>query len=158
MKCQRTAMEVDNNLNLSEPVSKQKSLSRRNGKTLASDKAKNVLEEGKPFKLRKSDKDIYVNNKTNFKGQLYRCEKLFDKGASQLTVHGRGAAVYKACNLALQLQELHYGTLELDIKTSTETSEDKLKASDDAGEKVSGRQNSAVHIRVFRTLSLPKLR
>jgi ribonuclease P/MRP protein subunit RPP20 len=55
------------------------------------------------------------------KGQLYKCEKFFDKGASELIIHGLGAAVYKACNLALRLKEIHYGTLEFDIKTSTVT-------------------------------------
>lgn len=53
------------------------------------------------------------------KGQLYKCEKLFDKGASELIIHGLGAAVFKAVNLALQLKEIHHGTLDLDIKTST---------------------------------------
>lgn len=50
---------------------------------------------------------------------MYKCEKLFDKGASELIIHGLGAAVYKATNLALRLKEIHHGCLDFDIKTST---------------------------------------
>lgn len=53
------------------------------------------------------------------KGQLYKCEKLFDKGASELVIHGLGAAVCKAASLALRLKEIHHETLDLDIRTST---------------------------------------
>lgn len=226
-------MEVDGNQDLSGSAAKQESLPSRNGRRLAVNNAKHVLRKRQAFGLRRDDKDIYVNNQTNFKvplspenitfssphknctcfisnrytcigcfgilflnrsvtiskGQLYKCEKLFDKGASELVIHGLGAAVYKACNLALRLKEIHYGTLELDIKTSTVTLvgryicsifqklriliniercvricgylllTDNLEAlDDDAEDEVSSRQNSAVHIRVFRTLPVPKLR
>lgn len=56
-----------------------------------------------------------------FKGQLYKCEKLFDEGKAELIIHGLGAAVYKASQLALQLKEIHYETLDLDVKTCTVT-------------------------------------
>jgi len=55
------------------------------------------------------------------KRYLRKCEKRFDKGASELIIHGLGAAVFKAVNLALRLKEIHHGTLDLDIKTSTVT-------------------------------------
>lgn len=54
-----------------------------------------------------------------FKGQLYKCEKIFDKGTSELVIHGLGAAVYKAASLALRLKEIHHETLDLDVRTST---------------------------------------
>jgi len=125
------------------------------------------------------------------KAQLYKCEKFFDKGESELIIHGLGAAVYKACNLALRLKEIHYGTLELDIKTSTVTLTGKYMFSyiyikfiqfiqfinlykiliiyllfideletldDDAEDKINNRQNSAIHIRIFRILPVSKLR
>jgi len=44
---------------------------------------------------------------------------LFDKGASELVIHGLGAAVCKAASLALQLKEIHHETLDLDIRTSS---------------------------------------
>ncbi|KAH0951732.1 hypothetical protein HN011_001710 [Eciton burchellii] len=152
-------METGNKRGSSKPISKQKSLSNRNGKTLALNNVKYILRKKQSIGLRKSDKEIYVNNKTNFKGQLYKCEKFFDKGASELIIHGLGAAVYKACNLALRLKEIHYGTLEFDIKTSTVTLTDELETlDDDAEDKINNRQNSAIHIRVFRTLPVSKLR
>lgn len=50
---------------------------------------------------------------------MKRCEKLLSNGTSEVIIHGLGSAVHRACNLALQLKEIHYGGVELDIKTST---------------------------------------
>ncbi|XP_071632124.1 ribonuclease P protein subunit p20-like isoform X3 [Temnothorax longispinosus] len=108
---------VDSNPELNETLSGQKGACRKNDK-LPLD-AKHALRKRQPFKFSRSDRDIYVNNKTPFKGQLYKCEKLFDKGASELVIHGLGAAVCKAASLALRLKEIHHETLDLDIKTST---------------------------------------
>lgn len=54
-----------------------------------------------------------------YKAQLKRCEKLLESGEPELIIHGLGAAVNRACNLALQLKGNHCGTLELDINTAT---------------------------------------
>lgn len=54
------------------------------------------------------------------KAQLKKCEKLFNIGISEIIIHGLGAAIKRACNLALQLKEIHHNSLDLDIKTSTE--------------------------------------
>lgn len=36
-----------------------------------------------------------------------------------MIIHGLGAAVQRACSLALQLQKNHYGSIGLEVKTST---------------------------------------
>lgn len=51
--------------------------------------------------------------------QLKRCEKIFDAGFSEVIIHGLGAAIHRACELALYLQKIHHQNLELDVKTST---------------------------------------
>lgn len=120
-----------------------------------------------------------------FQAQLYKCEKRLDNGASELIIHGLGAAIYKATNLALRLKEIHYGCLDFDIKTSTmqlngmfaciyigqdqvlieisfgtDTSfvTDKLESLNDKMDSEINRQNSAIHIRVFRKIPVTVLR
>ncbi|XP_072758151.1 ribonuclease P protein subunit p20 [Anoplolepis gracilipes] len=145
----------DNSRGLSETTPKRKDIRCKTGLS----NSKHVLRKKQSLELKKNGRDIYVNNKTSFKGQLYKCEKLFDKGASELVIHGLGAAVFKAVNLALKLKEIHYGTLDLDIKTSTVTLVDELETlDDDADYEVSNRQNSGIHIRVFRRVPFAVLR
>jgi len=57
--------EVDSNPGLNETISKQKGACRKNGK-LSLD-TKHALRKRQPFKFTRSDRDIYVNNKTPFK-------------------------------------------------------------------------------------------
>lgn len=76
-----------------------------------------------------------------------------------MIIHGLGAAVYRACNLALQLREIHYGGMELDIKTSTTSIIDDFEPlCDSADYETINRSNSAVHIRVFRKFSIGGLK
>ncbi|XP_015513317.1 ribonuclease P protein subunit p20 isoform X1 [Neodiprion pinetum] len=111
-----------------------------------------VIRKRLPPRLPKSDKDFYITNKTNFKAQLNKCEKLLDSGEQEIVIHALGAAVSRACNLALQLKENHHGTVDLDINTSTvDITDDFEPITDDADYEVNQRQNSAIHIRVFRT-------
>ncbi|KAF3428865.1 hypothetical protein E2986_08745 [Frieseomelitta varia] len=119
------------------------------------------IRKRQPFDTRKKrkNKDIYVTNNTNFKAQLRICEKDLSNGASEVIIHGLGAAIERACRLALQLKENHYNTVELDIKTSTVPIIDDLEPVDDNGDYVTiNRNNSAVHIRVFRKFSLGTLK
>ncbi|XP_077273569.1 ribonuclease P protein subunit p20 [Temnothorax americanus] len=149
--------KVDSNPGSNETLSGQKGACRKNDK-LPLD-AKHALRKRQPFKFSRSDRDIYVNNKTPFKGQLYKCEKLFDKGASELVIHGLGAAVCKAASLALRLKEIHHETLDLDIKTSTVDLVDNLEAlTDDVDDEINNRQNSAIHIRIVRRVPVAVLR
>ncbi|XP_015190520.1 PREDICTED: ribonuclease P protein subunit p20 [Polistes dominula] len=111
-----------------------------------------VVRKRQPTGLNKQSKlHVCVTKKTCFKAQLQRCKKLFNTGSSEIVIHGLGAAVERACNLALQLKEIHYNILELDIKTSTVELMDDIKPhnDDDDGE-MKLRRNSAIHIRVFR--------
>ncbi|XP_011162295.1 ribonuclease P protein subunit p20 isoform X1 [Solenopsis invicta] len=149
--------EVNNNPELNETVSEQKGVCRKSNKFSLD--AKHALRKRQSFKSSRSDRDIYVNNKTPFKGQLYKCEKLFDKGASEVIIHGLGAAVCKAVSLALRLKEIHHGTLDFDIRTSTVALIDELEAlTDDVDDEINNRQNSAIHIRVIRRVPVAVLR
>lgn len=53
------------------------------------------------------------------KALLKKCEKLLDSDEKEITIHGLGRAISRACNLAQNLREIHHDTLELDIKSST---------------------------------------
>nr|CAD7411158.1 unnamed protein product [Timema cristinae] len=76
-----------------------------------------VIRKRLPPRLPRRINDIYVTNKTNH--QVSRCEKLLDSGESELVIHGLGAAVAKAVNLALQLQDKYQGVVGLSVNTST---------------------------------------
>lgn len=119
--------------------------------------SKYILRKNEVLKVPKNGRDIYVNNRIPLKGYLRKCEKLFDKGASELIIHGLGAVVFKAVNLALRLKEIHHGTLDLDIKTSTVILKDNLTTLDGANCEIN-RQNSGIHIRVFRRVPFAVLR
>ncbi|XP_046817967.1 ribonuclease P protein subunit p20 [Vespa crabro] len=110
-----------------------------------------TLRKRQPKLIRQVNRDIYVTNKTDFKAQISKCEKLLNIGVSEIIIHGLGAAIDRACNLALQLKEIHHNSLDLDIKTSTaELIDDFEPLNDDYDYKVKMRRNSAIHIRVFR--------
>lgn len=119
-----------------------------------------VLRKRQPIGLiKRSNKDIYVTNKTNFKAHLNNCERLFNAGISEIVIHGLGAAINRACNLALQLKEIHHNTLDLDIKTSTtELIDDFEPLNDNHDYEMNIRRNSAIHIRVFRKEAMGILR
>uniref|UniRef100_A0A915JND2 Ribonuclease P protein subunit p20 n=1 Tax=Romanomermis culicivorax TaxID=13658 RepID=A0A915JND2_ROMCU len=101
------------------------------------------------FPTRKND--IYVTKRTNFRAQLERCRKLLDdKAFDQIFVHGLGAAVNRALNLALQLKRQSVGTLEMELNTSTiEVTDDLYPLLDDLEFRQRIRNVSAVHIRLF---------
>ncbi|XP_017892689.1 ribonuclease P protein subunit p20 [Ceratina calcarata] len=119
-----------------------------------------VIKKRQPFgTASKRIKDVFVTNKTNFKAQLKKCEKLLNNGMSEVIIHGLGAAVTRACNLALQLREAHYGGIELDIKTSTVSIIDDFEPlNDNLDYETINRNNSAVHIRAFRKFSVSSLK
>lgn len=101
------------------------------------------------FPVRKND--VYVTRRTNFKAQLARCEKLLDSGFDAVYIHGLGAAVNRAINLALQLKRRGVGSLDLAINTSTvEVTDDLEPLLDDIESQTRVRNCSAVHIKIFR--------
>ncbi|XP_056425935.1 ribonuclease P protein subunit p20 [Hyla sarda] len=97
--------------------------------------------------------DIYVNTKTDFRAQLSRCRRLLESGGQkELRVHGLGLAIGRAINLALQLQLSMPETLLLSTSTSTVELTDDMEAEggEDGEPGVRNRNNSAIHIRVYR--------
>lgn len=109
-----------------------------------------VLRKRLPRKLPKRDCDVYVTRKTDFRQQLKRCQKILDTG-NLVCIHGLGTAINRAINLALQLEETGMGTVELSVHTSTvELMDDVEPLVDDRDTETLSRNNSAVHIRVYR--------
>ncbi|KAI5945467.1 Ribonuclease P protein subunit p20 [Manis javanica] len=116
-----------------------------------------TLRKRLPHRLPRRPNDIYVNMKTDFKAQLARCQKLLDGGArgqnacTEIYIHGLGLAINRAINIALQLQAGSFGSLQVAANTSTVELVDELEPETDAQEPLTRiRNNSAIHIRVFR--------
>ncbi|XP_023613557.1 ribonuclease P protein subunit p20 isoform X1 [Myotis lucifugus] len=116
-----------------------------------------TLRKRLPHRLPRRPNDIYVNMKTDFKAQLVRCQKLLDGGArgqnacTEIYIHGLGLAINRAINIALQLQAGSFGSLQVAANTSTVELVDDLEPETDAREPLTRiRNNSAIHIRVFR--------
>lgn len=103
-----------------------------------------------PRKLPKRKNDVYVSRRTNFKQQLERCVKLLNNG-SEVYIHGLGAAINRAVNLALELKNSSVGNVETETHTSTVELVDDLEPETDEHEpETFMRNNSAVHIKVFK--------
>ena len=116
------------------------------------DETEYTLRKRLPRRLPKRKNDIYVSNKTDFKAQLARCHKMLDTGVNEIYIHGLGAAVNRAVNLALQLQKCNIDTLQLSVNTSTvELTDDLEPKGDDADSETRDRNNSAIHIKLSRT-------
>lgn len=108
------------------------------------------LKKRLPPRLPKRRNDVYVSRKTNFQAQLARCRKLLDQ-YNEVFVHGLGIAVNRAINLALQLKEAGVGTFEVAAHTSTvELVDDLEPENDDLEPETRTRNNSAIHIHVYR--------
>lgn len=115
------------------------------------------LKKRLPPRLPREKNEVYANKKSSFQAQLSRCEKLLQSGENEIIIHGLGAAVVVAVNLALQLRDRFHQTVDLDVRTDTVDIVDDLEPQDDETEPAtSTRQNSAIHIRIFRT-ALKKL-
>ncbi|XP_019608239.1 ribonuclease P protein subunit p20 [Rhinolophus sinicus] len=116
-----------------------------------------TLRKRLPHRLPRRPNDIYVNMKTDFKAQLARCQKLLDGGTrgqnacTEIYIHGLGLAINRAINIALQLQAGSFGSLQVAANTSTVELVDELEPETDTREPLTRiRNNSAIHIRVFR--------
>ncbi|XP_066578448.1 ribonuclease P protein subunit p20 [Amia ocellicauda] len=120
-----------------------------------------TLRKRLPRKLPRRRNDVYVNMKSDFRGQLARCQKLLEGGGGaggrrEICVHGLGLAIGRAINIALQLRAASQGTLEIAANTSTVELVDDLEPDGDcegeeggAGGTTRTRNNSAIHIKVF---------
>ncbi|VDI74146.1 ribonuclease P/MRP protein subunit RPP20 [Mytilus galloprovincialis] len=114
------------------------------------DKEEFSLRKRLPRKLPKRTNDVYVSRRTNFKQQLERCHKLMNSG-NEVYIHGLGAAINRAVNLALEVKKSSIGNVETETQTSTVELVDDLEPETDEHEpEIFIRNNSAVHIKVFK--------
>ncbi|KAI9094034.1 ribonuclease P protein subunit p20 [Phlyctochytrium arcticum] len=92
--------------------------------------------------------DIYVSRKSNFIGLLKRGQKILDdEQYTTLTIHGLGAAMKRAIELALRLKEDNLDRISWTIETSTVNLVDDVEPEDVDDDLVSEtRQNSSIHI------------
>ncbi|ELU08628.1 hypothetical protein CAPTEDRAFT_99895 [Capitella teleta] len=103
-----------------------------------------------PRKLPRRKNDVYVNSKTNFNGQMARCQKLLDAGFHEVYIHGLGVAINHAINIALQLKSRNMDGFVISANTSTVDVVDDFEPETEEGEaKTQQRSVSAIHIKVF---------
>lgn len=94
---------------------------------------------------------VYVNNKSNFKCNLEKIEKLWLGGENVIVVRALGAAIPRAINLCLQFQKNHFKVLDLNVSTSTVHLADDLEPLDDDQDfQVATRSNSSICIKIKR--------
>lgn len=110
-----------------------------------------VLRKRVPPRDVRRPNDIYVTNKSDFKGQLAQCFKLLDKGENEIVLHGLGAAIPRTVNLALQIEGKCSGSYALDVQTQTIHLVDEFEPiTDNQDPRSQTRSNSSVKIRIFK--------
>jgi len=109
-----------------------------------------VIRKRLPRSLPREHNDVYVTRKTPIKVQLNRCQELLDSG-EVVYVHGLGAAVSRALNVALAIKQNNCGSVDFDVRTATVNLVDDIDyADEDRLPSVQTRPNSVVHIKLFR--------
>ena len=107
-----------------------------------------------PCHFPKQKNEFYVNRKSDFKYQLERAQKLLDSGYNEIFIYGLGAAINRAVNLALQLEQRGLGSIQISAETSSTHVVDDLKSLDDEHESYSEkRTKSSIKIKVFKTVA-----
>ncbi|KAK9501034.1 hypothetical protein O3M35_002158 [Rhynocoris fuscipes] len=113
-----------------------------------------VVKKRLPPRDSKQPGDIYITNKSNFKAQLNECLKKLENG-EEITLHGLGAAVSRAINLALQIEEKLKTTHVIDVTTSTLQLVDDLEPLNDSVDPLTQtRTNSSVKIRILKNIAI----
>lgn len=93
--------------------------------------------------------DVYINHKSPFIAQFNKCKSLLSNGDKEICIHGLGASVNTAINLALQLKSYFLDTVVLDTNTSTVNLVDDFIPTTNKGKyRTEFRKNSAVHIKI----------
>lgn len=93
--------------------------------------------------------DVYINQKSPFIVQFNKCKSLLSNGEKEICIHGLGASVNTAVNLALQLKSFFLDTVVLDSNTSTVNLVDDFIPTTNRGKcKTETRKNSAIHITI----------
>ncbi|CAB3992433.1 ribonuclease P subunit p20 [Paramuricea clavata] len=99
----------------------------------------------------KQKNDIYVNKQSDFKFQLERAQKLLDSGWNEVFIHGLGAAINRAVNLALQLEQEGHGSIQISAQTSSTQVVDDFRPLDEEQESYSEtRTKSSIKIKVYK--------
>ncbi|OQV21100.1 putative Ribonuclease P protein subunit p20 [Hypsibius exemplaris] len=124
---------------------------------LAYDPAEYQLISHLPRRFPKGPGDVYLTLKTPFRAQMQKCKKLLEaSGCREVTLHGMGAAVNRAVNLALQLQSDFGGDLlELSPTTGSVEMTDELEPLRDDLDPISqSRFVSVIKIKISFTRTL----
>eukprot|EP00127_Corallochytrium_limacisporum_P005478 Clim_evm26s206 gene=Clim_evmTU26s206 len=104
-----------------------------------------------PERLPRKETDIYVARNTDFNSALKRAKKVLDNGGSFVDIHGLGATINKALNLALQLDKQYKGVFKLSCRTSTVVVVDDLEpTTENLRHKTRTRNVSALHVHLYR--------
>ncbi len=106
---------------------------------------------GAPRQAPKQKNDIYVNKQSDFKCQLERAQKLLDSGFNEVFIHGLGAAINRAVNLALQLQQRGHGSIQISTQTlSTQVVDDFRPLDEEQDSYSETKTKSSIKIRVYK--------
>jgi len=109
-----------------------------------------IIRKRLPRSLPREFNDVYVTRKTPIKVQINRCQDLLDSG-EVVYIHGLGAAVTRALNVALAIKQNNCGSVDFDVRTATVNLVDDIDYTDeDRLPSVQTRPNSVVHIKLFR--------
>ncbi|GFU32177.1 ribonuclease P protein subunit p20 [Trichonephila clavipes] len=106
-------------------------------------------------RLPKRKNVFYVNQKTSFMGQFNKCKSLL-ASETEIHVHGLGASVNTAVNLALQLKSFYADNITLEATTSTVDLIDDHHSPQN-GHRVENRKNSAIHIKIAQMAASSKI-
>uniref|UniRef100_A0A0A9YLK9 Ribonuclease P protein subunit p20 n=1 Tax=Lygus hesperus TaxID=30085 RepID=A0A0A9YLK9_LYGHE len=107
-----------------------------------------VLNKRVPPRPPKRQNEIYITNKSDFKGQLARVIKLLESTEEdEIILRGLGSAVLRTVNLALQTQEKLGPQYVTEVFTYTVHLVDDLEGVQDVDEQT--RSNSAIKIRIY---------
>ncbi|XP_003743653.1 ribonuclease P protein subunit p20 [Galendromus occidentalis] len=104
-----------------------------------------------PAQMPRSPDHVYINMRTDFQYQMLRAKEILFKGSNEVHIHGLGAAINRAINIALQIRE-HFGkAYEVDTQTNTIQVVDDFEPREEHIEPQSQTRNvSTIHIRVFK--------
>uniref|UniRef100_A0A023FBG0 Putative ribonuclease p protein subunit p20 n=2 Tax=Triatoma infestans TaxID=30076 RepID=A0A023FBG0_TRIIF len=137
---------------LSRSVPKQSSFVDYNKRQRHKSDSDHVIKKRVPPRESKRPGDVYITNKSNFKAQLNECLKKLGNG-EEITLHGLGAAVTRAVNLALQIGEKLGATHIIDVTTSTLQVVDDLEPLHDSIDPLTQtRSNSSVRIKIYKKI------
>ncbi|KAL9656558.1 hypothetical protein ABK040_012141 [Willaertia magna] len=113
------------------------------------------LKKRTPVKRKIQRNEIYVSRKSNFNAQFKRGKSLLQKEPLKpIHIHGLGAAILTAVELALELKKEFHGKLQLNTTTSTVPLVDDFYSKQEEEYYVASqvRFNSAIHITCTREL------